>query len=253
MNKILRYFCLVQESSTSTEEAIADAINKAGKEIDKAISQNKHETTYFYSYPFFIEYFNRIFVKTPSISPKIGYLIQGMFMIYGWMPTILQLKCEYKKIDNYISEIFEILQHLKFCKYETIDEFLFSDLCNESSLIPKKFRNRFSFLQSFINNSIPGTSKLLHFLRPEDFPILDSNIYNSLYEKNGTTAGTQYTYREYIKDMHDMRLKFEHTDKIQSSINDMKSALGYENLTFTRAIELSIFMNKPDTKSNTSS
>ena len=244
MNKIVNYLCSTKKPAISSEKAIELAIITAQEHINKAITQNNNESTYFYSYPFFIEHFNRTFSKTTSTNSGIRFLIQGMFMIYGWMPTILHLKCEYTTIDAYISKIFEILQYLKFCKYEEIDKFLFADSFNACSPVSKTFVNRFSFLQSFINNSIPGTTKLLHFIRPEDFPILDSKIYSRIYNNKTAFAGTPNTYREYIKDMHDIRLRFENLKQIQEAISNMKSMLGYQNLTLTRAIELSIFLNK---------
>lgn len=100
------------------------------------------------SYKEFVEYF--VGIKTIS---KHNLIISINFT-YGWMPTIFEF------CSNRFDEALEILNNSK------------------NGTIPKI--NQLIVLKELLNNSLVGTSKLLHFINPEVFAIWDSRVYRYL-------------------------------------------------------------------------
>lgn len=111
--------------------------------------------SYLESYKYFIDYFKGL--------EKIKYIhaVIGAHAVYGWMPTILNCN-EGKSFSEEKQE--EIVQILKAAKLST----------------PLEKRD-LETLKTWINNSIVGASKLLHFINPEVYPIWDSNINRVLF------------------------------------------------------------------------
>jgi hypothetical protein len=103
------------------------------------------------SYPEFLAYFKNI----GQLSRH--NVIIGINFTYGWMPTMFEFM-------NYKMEILDdsvgILQRAK----------------SGSALLPEELHT----LIRFFNNSLVGTSKLLHFVNPEKFAIWDSRVYHYL-------------------------------------------------------------------------
>ncbi len=113
--------------------------------------------SYIKSYPYFIEHFKNFNDKLEET--RLECLYQGAYMVYGWMPTILDT--EKGKIND--SDLLRSINSLG-SKINT------DDLHNVST---------------FMNNSIVGASKLLHFIYPEKYPIWDSKICGQiLKDKN---------------------------------------------------------------------
>lgn len=108
--------------------------------------------SYILTYPEFLNYFKRI-----ERLDKHNLVI-GSHFVYGWMPTIIELK-----LDN----LYDSLDYLNKAKS--------GELLNESEL---------EHLKSCINNSMVGLSKLLHFINPNVYAIWDSRIFRYLTEKN---------------------------------------------------------------------
>ena len=127
------------------------------------------------------------------------------------MPTI---------IDIYSSELSEqtrILNHLK-----------------QNQTIPAK--DELQILKSTFNNSIVGTSKLMHFISPDLVPIWDSRVHKTLKGILQLKSQTN-TVDNFIK-----YLKFcESIIKDDKFINLRKSILGSEDTTISnmRALEQS--------------
>ena len=123
--------------------------------------------SYIETYSEFIKYFEDI--------DKIQrhHLIIASHFVYGWMPTIIQL--------NTI-ELEKVLFLLNSAKA--------GHLLTESELQIIKF---------CVNNSMVGTSKLLHFINPKIYAIWDSRIYRYLTGKN-TSYGIDRpkAYLEYL-------------------------------------------------------
>lgn len=109
------------------------------------------------SYREFIEYFRSI-----DIIAKHNLII-GINFTYGWMPTIFEFR------SSRFSESLEILNNAK------------------KGIVPKIEELR--TLRGLFNNSLVGTSKLLHFINPEIFAIWDSRVYRYL------TGNPPYDYR----------------------------------------------------------
>jgi len=109
---------------------------------------------YYSSYPIFLEFCNNI------ESFDAANLIIAANASYGWMPTILTIH----KKD--LSEQVRIVNNLK-----------------KKNTIPTA--DEFTLLKSTFNNSIVGTSKLLHFINPEIIPIWDSRVSNYLNKNYG--------------------------------------------------------------------
>lgn len=82
-------------------------------------------------------------------------LIIGANFSYGWMPTILDI------YSSELSEQTRILNRLK-----------------QNRTIPTK--DELQILKSTFNNSIVGTSKLMHFISPDLVPIWDSRVHETL-------------------------------------------------------------------------
>lgn len=99
---------------------------------------------YLIAYSVFINYFSSIDKITAN------ELIIGAHLVYGWMPTILTLG----KNDL-------------VCSCEALNRVKAGELLQLEDLIR---------LQEIVNNSVVGLSKLLHFIRPDRYPIWDSNV-----------------------------------------------------------------------------
>ena len=123
--------------------------------------------SYILTYPEFLNYFKRV-----ERLDKHNLVI-GSHFVYGWMPTIIELK-----LDNH----YDSLDYLNKAKS--------GELLNESEL---------AHLKSCINNSMVGLSKLLHFINPNVYAIWDSRIFRYLTEKN-TAYGIDKpaSYLEYL-------------------------------------------------------
>lgn len=101
------------------------------------------DNSYIKSYPALLNYFK-------GIDHFDGEnVVCGSHMIYGWMPTILDLYSEPPNIDA--SQAAKILDGVKT-----------SGQISDGSL---------ELLVRLINNSLVGTSKLLHFISPNNFAI----------------------------------------------------------------------------------
>ena len=101
--------------------------------------------SYVDSYSEFINYFKNI-----DWIEKHNLVIASHF-VYGWMPTIIQL--DTKNVD-------EVLSALNAVKA--------GHSVTESQL---------EIIKKCINNSMVGTSKLLHFINPNLYAIWDSRIF----------------------------------------------------------------------------
>lgn len=101
-------------------------------------------TSYLIAYPVFINYFTSIDKITAN------ELIIGAHFVYGWMPTILTLG------KNDLASGCETLNRVKVGEQLKLEELV--------------------RLQEIVNNSVVGLSKLLHFIRPDQYPIWDSNV-----------------------------------------------------------------------------
>ena len=129
-------------NSKITFEKFANAADKCGYEID---------APYHVAYQEFLRYFKRLEQITEH------EFIIGAHFVYGWMPTMLTLG---RSKSEYIIAV---------------------DILNAAKMGYMLKEHEFMLLRSFVNNSLIGTSKLLHFINPDKFTIWDGRVCNFIY------------------------------------------------------------------------
>lgn len=180
------------------EQLISDA---------KFLQHKIGENPYHDSYKEFIKYFKDI----PHI--KGHHLIISSFFVYGWMPRILRIN------NKNIDFILELINKIKSENYRV----------SEQDLIK---------LKAFLNNSIIGTSKLLHFVNPQLYPIWDSHVGNYLNKKkiSYNSLNKPKTYLKYLIEMQRL-VSDEKTLELYSIIS---KHFDYK-ITKMRALEFTMF------------
>lgn len=166
------------------------------------------EERYLTAYNEFIEYFKNI------DKLNVHNTIIGISFTYSWMPTILDFR------SDKLVEATEILNYAKKGSRPSL-----TDL---------------AILKSCFNNSLVGSSKLLHFINPEKFAIWDSRVYRYLFNKepHSYRVENNNSYLDYLF-FCDYLVNSIHIDNLQSIV---ESKVGYK-LTKMRAIELIFFYN----------
>lgn len=161
--------------------------------------------SYIETYPEFLKYFKNI------DKIKKHHLIISSHFTYGWMPTIIN-------IDT--TEIDKVLFLLNAVKSGHILD-----------------KNELSILKSCINNSLVGTSKLLHFIKPENYAIWDSRIFRYLTEqKSDYGIGNPDYYIEYMKGIK----RISNNEKFET-IHSLISRFFNYKMFPTRIIEIVMF------------
>jgi len=180
------------------------------------------EDSYLNSYGYFIKHFEIGIESCDDLA-----IITGAFMIYGWMPTIL------KNFDfNQLSKASEILRKAK--SSDQLD------------------KNELEILSKCINNSFVGTSKLLHFVNPLSFPILDSVIFRAICSKMPQKISAPM-YLAYQKKMKELSTTREAEDLRQDVNSKLSSILGIHHqnqVTTIRALEMILFYKGKFNKEN---
>lgn len=160
------------------------------------------------SYPEFLKYFNDLKTITRH------NLTIGINFTYGWMPTIFDFRS-----DNF-EEALQILNEAKRGSKLTVDNLV--------------------LLKGLLNNSLVGTTKLLHFIKPDNFAIWDSRVYRYLtkQEPYDNRIGNCNTYIDYLAfcDYLTKQPEFESLQKI------IESKIGY-SMTAFRVAELVMYSN----------
>lgn len=119
-----------------------------------------NEENYLIAYPYFLEYFKKIDTITPE------NIIIGISFTYSWMPTILNLNPK---------------KRIEFNKLLNKSVLILNRIKNQSNNEDKITFNELLTLKELFNNSLVGSSKLLHFINPEKYAIWDSKVYQYLY------------------------------------------------------------------------
>lgn len=166
--------------------------------------------SYRLAYREFVRYFRELQVI------ERHHLIIGANFVYGWMPTILEFKCE--DLERDLKEAVQILNRAKS-----------RELISEGDL---------QSLKKMINNSLVGTSKLLHFVNPNLYSIWDSNVYWHLHRSE------LYAHRQtpsyYYEDLDACR-KVTEQSAFAPVFDSITRKLGYE-VSPLRAVEVVMFM-----------
>jgi len=177
-------------------------------------TQIQQDSSYIVSYPYLLAFFQK-----PG-PLNVSDLVVGAHFVYGWMPTALDLYVGPRKSD--LDRGTDILNSAKA----------------EGELSDRDLRD----LVRLINKSLVGTSKLLHFLRPDGFPIWDSKTYAFVFEEkpHHYRVNEISKYREY--QAHLARIQERHGfARFHAS---MTTKVGYE-ISPLRSIELVMFLKAP--------
>ena len=165
------------------------------------------EENYLLSYPYFLNYFQNL------ESINLENLVIGISFTYSWMPTILKAL----NLKNTEKVLF-ILNEVK--KGKLIDE------------------QQLTTLKTTFNNSLVGTSKLLHFINPKQYAIWDSRVFRFLnnVEPHKYRLEKPRAYIEYLKLIEELKNEKAFTAFFEL----MKQIVGYD-ITEYRALELAFF------------
>ena len=110
---------------------------------------------YIASYPHLLDFFKLKKVITA------GDVVCGAHMVYGWMPTVLELHSDAERCD--LGNAAVMLTKVKA-----------GTSLNGAEI---------EALASLVNNSLVGVSKLLHFLAPNAYAIWDSKVFAFVHDK----------------------------------------------------------------------
>jgi hypothetical protein len=146
--------------------------------------------------------------------------VRGAHLVYGWMPKVLNLHTQPPNLT--LAQAAALLESAR-------TQGIISD-------------EHLSQLVSVVNNSIVGTSKLLHFVRPDIFPIWDSNVYGFVFGESphNYRVNKVAKFREFVRYVDAIRAEKRFID-FHASVN---SKVGYE-VSEPRAVELIMFLNAP--------
>lgn len=168
--------------------------------------------TYVLSYPSFLDFFrSRKFITETDF-------VCGAHMVYGWMPTILELHPEEPNIG------------LAACAA------LLTKAKTGTALNDKEIGH----LADVMNNSLVGASKLLHFAAPDSYAIWDSRIYTYLHKRKPH----HYQVRDLSKyrDYHAQLTGHKADPRFPKFHRAVNAKVGY-TVSPLRALELVMFQN----------
>lgn len=153
------------------------------------------------------------FVSSQTVIDE-PLFIAAAHMVYGWMPTTLEFG------DGSLADGARLL-------------------FQAGSRDPLLTEDELAALKELINNSIVGTSKLLHFRNPKVYPIWDSRVYRWIHEGNFSYYRLEQpaNYVCYAKALREVTSEAGY-DEIHKSV---ESKLGYE-VSRLRSAELIMFL-----------
>jgi len=162
----------------------------------------------FVSYPEFLKYFKNIDEITKH------NLVIGINFVYGWMPTIFDFRSE--KFD-------EAIIILNKAKKGT-------ELIKDAEL---------TLLKGLFNNSLVGSTKLLHFINPDKYAIWDSKVYRYLTNNNNyNQIENCKNYLDYLAFCEEL-IKIEGFSLLKIRIEEH---IGYTMTSF-RIADLIMYLN----------
>jgi hypothetical protein len=170
------------------------------------------DNTYIVSYPKILEYFKDIEIFTQKD------FVCGAHIVYGWMPTILELNPSKSDVSLQLG----------------------AEILNEAKENGQLTDHHIEALKQLVNNSLVGTSKLLHFVAPNSFAIWDSKIYKFIFNETAHNYRVNQigNYREYLSELVRIRTH----SSFSAFHNSVNFKVGYE-VSALRAIELVMFLN----------
>jgi hypothetical protein len=189
---------------------IQEIINKNSdvKTLLEKIEPGTFGSSYVKSYESIIDFFNDIQLNENS-------LIQGAHMVYGWMPTILNITKHDLDTQNVLLSVKNISKEI-----------------DEANLI---------VLIKFMNNSNVGASKLLHFIYPEKYPIWDSKICEIITDKSyPQKVQNTLNYINYCEAIQNLINEFP--ENLKNFKREFEEIFKYK-ISNVRAAELMLFLS----------
>ena len=170
------------------------------------------DKSYIISYPYILAYFQN------KDSYHEGDVVCGAHIVYGWMPTILDLYLKDKSLN--LAKAAKLLTQVR--QGYTLDDY------------------ELEVLTGLINNSLVGTSKMLHFIAPEKYAIWDSKICQFYLKKKAHQyrINNVMTYKSYLSILSEL----QRDDRFPAFHESVNNKLGYK-VSGLRALELIIFLN----------
>lgn len=129
------------------------------------------DNSYIVSYPYILAHFQGLNVFSERD------FVCGAHIVYGWMPTVLDLNPGEMPIDLWRG----------------------AGLLTEAKRHRRLTDTDIRLLAKLVNNSLVGASKLLHFTAPSAFAIWDSKIYSFVFKEKAHNYRVNQLgkYREY--------------------------------------------------------
>ena len=161
--------------------------------------------TYLIGYPHLRAQFSR------SEPLGLGEFIVATSMVYGLMPTVMNLR----KGDP---------------------EMLLGPLSALRVDGRRLSHEQFADLRAIVNNSVVGASKLLHFLRPDTYPIWDSRVDRFMHGDDADTSSAD-RYFDYLADFD----RVSQDPVFERQRVSLAKKLGYP-IDATRAFEMIMYL-----------
>jgi hypothetical protein len=172
------------------------------------------QDSYITSYPHLLSYF------APISSFGIQDIVRGAHMVYGWMPTVLELHSNFPHDDIAVV----------------------TGLLNKAKSTGNLTDSEIELIAALVNNSIVGASKLLHFVAPHSFAIWDSKIYSYVFNErpHNYRVNQISKYRFYLNLLSTLQKDFRFPC-FHTSVN----AKFRYNVSPLRALEVVMFLRAP--------
>jgi hypothetical protein len=170
------------------------------------------DSSYIVSYPYLRNFF------AGKARFEVEDIVCGAHMVYGWMPTALDLYSNPPNISLQAG----------------------ADLLTKAKIQGSLLEGEIEILASLVNNSVVGASKLLHFALPTSFAIWDSNIYAFIFQEKAHhyRVNCASPYKSYLGQLELYRLDARFP-QFHESVN---KKIGYD-VSGLRALELIMFLN----------
>lgn len=184
------------ERIKETADRLIKRLNEGGlRALDEALNATgKTAATYRYTYDRYIQYFQDKSLQEDLTEQD---LYVGFAMAYSWMATIKQLDPRIDTIQTAVSALSR-LRRLRPSDVEVEASTAARISPEQAAEIGTMIEPVRQFLSSVI-----GTSKLLHFVNPDVFPIWDSVIHKFCDSLKQTRASDSLNrYVEYTFNIH---------------------------------------------------
>ena len=207
-------------------------VEYSAKNIEKILSkpsnirylERQNPGGYDYTYDTLLELFECLMKQ----QDKKKWLIGGASLVYSWMPTILKFRIgdDIGNEERALSSLCEIHKDKdKYCDQD--DESIIKQL---------------KPMKDFVNRSIVGPSKFLHFSYPTVFPIWDSVVKKAFSKEPKTRKPTKTNnsdirdYIEYARSVHEI---CKNNKQLVKSLDHIKLL---EGKTCVRKVEYALFL-----------